>query len=255
MSQQRCWICGKESKTGEHRVKKSDLIHRYGKEPYTGGDELVHVKEDAMRPLQGSNSKLVKYKKNLCVECNNTFTQPFDRAYEELITWAMDHEDDVLRRRVIDFQMVYGGNWESKQRDLFKYFAKCFGCRLDESGRDVPCDVVDLLGEESFQTALYVTYFVNEDQLLLPASAQAIGTAGLYAHQDRQSGEDIGHQCGHHYRWPCFMYWYSHFSLDPVGAKWIADSKHLYLGWCQPLSGEQRADLAAKLAEELWRNK
>lgn len=250
MPDRQCWICGKDSETGEHRVKKSDLVHRYGKGPYSGDDSLVHVKEDAMRPLQGPNSQLVKYDKNLCADCNNTVTQPFDRAYEEFIAWAMDHEDDILKRRVIDFETVYGVDWKAKQRDLFKYFAKCFGCRLDESGREVPFDVVGLLGEQSFQTAFYVTAFVNEDQLLLPVTAQAIGTADLYANQERSTGEELGFQCGHHYRWLCFMYWYDHFSLDPVGAKWVADSKHLYLGWCTPLTAEQRADLISKLEEE-----
>ncbi len=245
-----CWICKADSETGEHRVKKSDLVHRFGKGPYTGNEALIHVKADETKPLQGPNSQLVKHAKNLCADCNNTFTQPFDKAYEEFIEWVMSHEPEVLSRRVIDFEAVYGDEWEWKQRNLFKYFAKCFGNRIDESNRSVPLDVVSLLSDTVFETALHVTMMVNEDQLLLPKLAQGIGTAELYAHQDPHSLNDLAYQCGHFYRWLCFMYWYNYVPPDPVGARWVADSKHVYLGWYAPLAPEQRQQLVESLAAE-----
>jgi hypothetical protein len=42
------------------------------------------------------------------------------------------------------------------------------------------------------------------------------------------------------------MYWYNHYSLYPVGAKWIADAKFVYLGWYEPLTVEERADFLSK---------
>ncbi len=244
-----CWICGKPSATGEHRIKKSDLVERFGKGPYRGDDALVHVKEDRIRNLQGPDSNLVKYEKNLCAYCNNTFTQPFDRAYEEFIPWVMQNEAEVLKRRVIDFESVYGPDWANKQRDLFKFFAKCFGCWLDEAGRAVPADIIELLGKDDFKTEFYITFQVNEDQLLLDAADQAIGTQPLVAHKKPSTGEEIGFQCGNHYRWLTIMYWYNHFPLEPVGAAWTANSKFLYLGWYEPLTSEERTELVAKLAE------
>ena len=123
-----CWICGKPSETGEHRIKKSDLVDRFGKGPYRGADALVHVKEAKLRDLQGPDSRLVKFEKNLSPGyCNDSLTQPFDKAYEQFIRWVMQNEAEVLKRRVIDFEAVYGEAWENRQRDLFKYFAKCFG--------------------------------------------------------------------------------------------------------------------------------
>lgn len=244
-----CWICGAESETEEHRIKKSDIVQRFGKGPYSGDDSLVHVKSDVTRPLQGPNSQLVKYKNNLCSNCNNSFTQPFDRAYEEFIRWVMTNEPDILRRRVIDFEHIYGTEWEEKQRDLFKYFAKCFGCRLDEANCDVPSDVVALLYECNFETGLHVTFYVNEDQLLLPAEAHSLGTAELHVHKDRETMENISFRCGHNYRWLCCMYWYNESSLEPVGAPWRAKSKHLYLGWFAPLTPEDRADIIKRVAE------
>ena len=247
MTERLCWICDEPSDTGEHRIKKSDLVERYGRGPYRNDEPLVHVKEGQMRPLQGPNSQLVKYEKNLCANCNNSFTQPFDRAYEDFIPWVMRHEQDILKRRVFDFEAVYGAEWGNRQRDLFKYFAKCFGCRLDEAGRAIPNDVNELLHKDSFETAFYVTFQINEDQLLLPTAAQAIGTHGLIAHKDAVTGNELGFQCGHYYRWFAMKYWYHHSANDPVGAPWIANAKHVYLGWYAPLTTEERADLIDKL--------
>jgi hypothetical protein len=243
-----CWICGKASETGEHRIKKSDLVERFGKGPYRGDDALAHFKDGRVRDLQGPESKLVKYEKNLCAYCNNTFTQPFDKAYKAFIPWVIQNEAEVLKRRVIDFEAVYGTGWADRQRNLFKFFAKCFGCRLDEADRAVPHDVLGLLGNDSFKTELYVTFQVNEDQLLLDAEDQAIGTQALFAHKKGSTGDEVGFHCGNHYGWLTIMYWYNHFPLEPVGAPWIANSKFLYLGWYEPLSSEQRTDLIARLA-------
>jgi hypothetical protein len=240
-----CWICRNPSETCEHRIKKSDLVERYGKGPYRGDHALLHVKEDTVRNMQGPDSKLVKYEKNLCAYCNNKRTQPFDKAYEAFITWVMQNESVVLKRRVIDLEAVYGADWANKQRDMFKFFAKSFGCRLDEVGRAVPPDVIELLGKDSFATGLYVTFQVNEDQLILDASHQFIGTLALFTHTRRSTGEEAGYQCGNYYRWLTMMYWYNHFPLEPVGAAWIANSRFLDLGWSEALSTEDRADLLA----------
>ncbi len=138
MAKGNCWLCGRPSETGEHRIKSSDIVKQFGEGPFRGDEALIHVKAGRIRDLQGPNSKLVKFEKNPCAYCNNTATQPFDRAYDQFVTWVMSNETDVLKRRGIDFELVYGVEWEIKQRDLFKYFANCFGCRVDEVGRDLP---------------------------------------------------------------------------------------------------------------------
>jgi len=222
-----CWICGNASQTGEHRIKKSDLVERFGKGPYRGPGAPVHIRSGRTRDVQGPASALVKYNKNLCVNCNNTFTQPFDKAYEHFIAWIAKNKPVVINRRVINFEVVYGPDWETKQRDLFKYFAKCLGCRLDETDRTVPGDVAELLRKDSFTTALYVTFQVNENA----RTGEGVGTFPLFADKNKSTGEETGFWCGHFYRWLTMRYWYNHFSLEPVGAAWIANSKFLYLGW------------------------
>jgi hypothetical protein len=159
---------------------------------------------------------------------------------EQFITWTMAHQQDVIARRVIDFEPIFGNQWEDKQRDLFKFFAKCFGCRLDEADRVVPKDVIDLLANVSFRTGLYVTFMVNED--LCEIDVHSVGTEPLFVHRHRTTGDEVGFQCGHSVGWLTVMYWYQHWSSDPVGAPWIADAKHVYLGWHRPttLSSQRR---------------
>jgi hypothetical protein len=250
MAVRSCWICGQPSATGEHRIKKSDLVQRFGKGPYTADDTLVHVKDGNIRDLQGPNSNLVKYTKNLCAQCNNTATQPFDNAYDTFIKSVMNSEGDILRHRVIDFEDVFGSGWTESQRDLFKYFAKCFGCRIDEAGQVVPQDVIGLLGQTEFTTAMTVTLQINEDQLILPDQDQSIGTQPLVADFDKKSREPFAFACGHNYRWLTINYFYNWYSQDPVGSPWVANAKYVYLGWYAPLNDVDRTNLKAKVSEK-----
>lgn len=81
----KCWICGKPADSAEHRIKKSDLVALYGSGPYKGADALMLIRGEKETPIQGPNSKHVKYEKIICCKCNNEFTQPFDLAYENNI--------------------------------------------------------------------------------------------------------------------------------------------------------------------------
>jgi hypothetical protein len=239
-----CWICRKPSETSEHRIKKSDIIRQFGKGPYRGINGLTHVKSDKMRDLQGPDSSLIKYEKNLCSNCNNKVTQPFDVAYEQFIAWVTDNEIDVLKRRVIDFEAVYGIDWEEKQRNLFKYFAKCFGCRIDGIGRLVPFDVINLIGKDFFETALHVTFQVNEDMLLFKKEDQFVGTFPIIGDPENSIITDLGrYYCGHFYQWLIIMYWYNFIPLEPVGASWVANSKFIYLGWYQSIDEDSRSSV------------
>lgn len=151
------------------------------------------------------------------------------------ISWVQEHRKEVVARRVIDFESVYGPDWEHRQRDLFKYFAKCFGCRLTEAGRAVPRDVVELFGQVSFATALYVTFVVDEDFFEL--GVDHVGTDPLVAHAERPTGREVGFQCGHSVGWLTMLYWYHHFPNAPCGSRWIANAQYVYLGWRRSITG------------------
>ena len=79
-----CGICGQPSDTSEHRIKKSDLVQQYGTGPYRGTETLMHFKAGRVSKVQGPDSALVKYRKDLCGQCNSSFTKPFDLIWNDL---------------------------------------------------------------------------------------------------------------------------------------------------------------------------
>lgn len=240
-----CWICGAAANSAEHRIKRSDLTRVYGKGPYKGQAALAHVRGGVVSPIQGPNSGKIKYEQSLCHDCNTGRTQAHDRAYERFIEWVMSNETVVLRKRQLDFEEIYGPDWEEQQRNLFKYCVKSFGCRLVDAKQVVPKDLVDLLPKKTFRTALKVTFAVNEDVLLMPKQDRdgLIGKGGV----GLVSSEPNGYICVEYVSWLRIHYWYFCHPYGGLGSTWIADAQYVYLGSEAPLPPEMRADLLAKL--------
>jgi hypothetical protein len=212
------------------------------------------VQGGVVTPIQGPGSDQVKYAPSLCHPCNSTGTQPYDLAYERFIACVLAHEDEVLRRRLIDFQEIYGASFELDQRNLFKYFVKSLGCRLVDAGEPVPHDLVELLPKDSFQTRLKVTFSVNEDVLALlqHGGPNWPGKGNLTAWQRTDAPDEIdGLNWSEYVNWLTIGYWYDRPILGPMGAAWIANAQYVYLGSFAPLSPEQRSQIPAKSAA--WR--
>ncbi len=54
-----CWICNSPADSAEHKFKKTDLIRLYGRGPYEGDRELLHLK-DYLRKIRGPKAEIVK---------------------------------------------------------------------------------------------------------------------------------------------------------------------------------------------------
>lgn len=234
---EKCWICGAPADSAEHRFKKSDLVRVYGRGSYDKEAAPFHFRSGRLSRLQGPNSKLLKYAPDLCHQCNTTSTQVFDHAYEHFVSWVMDNEMDVTRRRFINFPEVFGAGWEDAQRNLYKYFAKSFGCRLVDSGWDAPIDVAELLGQKSFRTALRITMAVDERMILAPQSHRD-GFFGKDAVRtflwDRNIDESRAFTWNESISWLTIFYWYNYPPDDTKGTAWIADKSTVYLGTIRP---------------------
>ena len=145
---------------------------------------------------------------------------------------------------------MYGNGWQNQQRDLYKYFAKSFGCRLVDAGIPVPKDVVGILGKERFQTGLRLTMAVNEDILLMP-------------HHDRHGFVGKGDMFGwsppgipdsynqfiwdEHVSWLTICHWYNQAPEGCFGSTWVADSQFIYLGSFAPLDDKSRQEFLQKV--------
>jgi hypothetical protein len=245
-------MCGNaEANSSEHRLKKSDIVRAYGRGAYKGGFAPVHVSKSIITDIQGANSSTLKYAKTICHTCNATTSQPFDFAYDNFITWVLENETSILHRRFINFAEVFGLDFETSQRNLYKYFAKSFGCRLVDAGRNVPQDIVVLLDKTQFQTNLRITFSINEDILLMPINDRNsfIGKGDLYKMVLQNNPEQItGYIWNEHVSWFTTYYWYDQYPDGDLGSTWTANSQHIYLGSHKPLSPEMRVDFLEKLS-------
>lgn len=249
-----CWICGDQANTSEHRIKKADLVRSYGRGPYKGSLAPVHVRNGLVTAIQGPRAAVVKYSPSLCGPCNSTRTQAYDLAYDRFVSWVLENEETVLYKRFINFADVYGADFEESQRNLFKYFVKSFGCRLVDAGTPIPADLVALLPEKSFCTALKLTFCVNEDILLLPQVTRSVflGKGALIAWASKDAPSiHTGYTWNEHVSWLTMNYWYSQPSEGYMGSTWIADGQYLYLGSIQPLSSEERAAFLEKIHDDV----
>jgi hypothetical protein len=245
-----CWICHASADSGEHRIKKSDLVRVYGSGPYVGDSALAHVRDEVLTLIQGPGSARLKYEPSLCHRCNTAGTQPYDRAYDGFMSWLWENELTVLRKRLINFEEVYGSNFEESQRNLFKYLVKSFGCRLCDAGQPVPLDSVELLSKTQFRTALRITFAINEDILLLPESDRIglIGKGALEALFSKSNPSIVnGYQWHEHVSWFTIFYWYKLAPESGLGPTWIANAQHIYLGSMAPLSSAERAEFLLKV--------
>lgn len=258
-----CWICGLPADSAEHRIKKSDLTTLHGSGPYKDSNALVLLRAGKQIPIQGPNSKYVKYDKSLCCKCNNEFTQPFDRAYEKFIEYIRANKSIILKKRFIDFEDVYGSDCETGQRNLFKYLVKSFGCRLIDAGYLVPKDLKILLFKVRFQTRLRINFAINDDLLLLKDIPKMVGKGDLLStvpgnknaiSQKNKYWEWIFtkiqppiYQWSEFFEWMRIFYWYNKMPDGRLGSIWIADSQFIYFGSDTPLSTEEREELIDKL--------
>ncbi len=157
-----CWMCGDPATTGEHKVKRTDLERVHGRADAFRSANLNYLRSDAsVVPLQGPNSKHVKYHRVLCGPCNSTRSQPFDHAYDTFAQYVEDRSDVLLSRRQIDFASVYGNGWREGQVNLFKYFVKALGCRIADAGKSVPNDLINFFKDRYPEKPLAICFSVR----------------------------------------------------------------------------------------------
>lgn len=221
--------------------KRSDLIKSYGKGSYTGPDAPVHVKNERITAIQGSNSKLVKYQSALCAECNNARTQAHDRAYDRFVDWFSEHLDTVILARKIDLEAVYES--EENRLNLFRYFAKCFGCRLNAANEPVPKDLSRLILGESNKFSLRLAFAIHDDIRILPENDQRgyFAKGELYRISDNAYSWHEGIACLR------IGYFYNVEPPEGFGIVWTGSQPSIELGNIRILSDSEREEIRLRL--------
>lgn len=129
-----CWWCqSRVANTREHKYKRSDLkrIKGPGSLTWVGEHRSQQINE-----TQRDRYGLLKFEKSLCGYCNNTYSQPFDYAYEKFSKYLGEYAVHAVG--AVSFEDVYGETWEQDVLNLARYYAKHFGCRLVSRRYPVP---------------------------------------------------------------------------------------------------------------------
>lgn len=114
------------------------------------GDILVWGDRDGnAREIRGRSGVrrdrygVIKFPKSLCEPCNNRRSKPFDNAYD-----IYSHYLSRTWLRVmpgVNFQQIFGNDWEKPVFDLARYYGKHFGCRMAWAGLPIPASLRDFL--------------------------------------------------------------------------------------------------------------
>lgn len=134
-----CWICNtNKADSGEHKTKRSDLLAVLGT-PTQSEPFYYHDLHKANRAVGSLDAKILKSPVRICAHCNNTRTQPHDRAWERM-------SDRLRSRRLAVGQWVrcsriFGYCTRREMLNVHLFFLKLTGCMIAEAkanGYDVP---------------------------------------------------------------------------------------------------------------------
>ncbi len=219
-----CWICDKEADSSEHRNKKTDIELIFGSGSYK--DKRVIKREfgsDKKVIIQGPQAKELKYDLNLCKHCNGKKTQPHDDAYKKLMFHIKDNYEVIKRSKIIRCSDIYGKNRKQEQQNLFKYFMKAFGCRIDSIGHKVPQEFIDAINGQNYGQSLKVSIELNSEYI------EALGEYHFQGSKD-QSGNPISYFWGQYAGWVNFYYAYNMDIPKDRGEVWLGKSKNIHCG-------------------------
>lgn len=131
----KCWICGGNGNSGEHKIKKSDLKQQYSE--ISPQKPIFHrVNGIVKRPIRSFKSEAFKYPKSICAACNGTLTQPYDYAWGKLSKFLYTNSKKIQHNNVINLKDIYGLDFYENMKGVQLFFAKQFGCKIIESEFD-----------------------------------------------------------------------------------------------------------------------
>jgi len=136
----KCWICGRDGKTGEHILKASDLKSYFGRI----SQEMpiyYHTKGKKNIPVGSPKSKRLKSKALICNDCNSSLTQPYDKAWEKLSFYLRKNWAILQRNGKLNLSKIFPGSTGKSLLDVHLYFVKLFGCRIVEES--IPIEIAE----------------------------------------------------------------------------------------------------------------
>lgn len=133
-----CWICGADAKTGEHKLKASDLKSEFGE---VSQQKPIYFNSANIRNLKVSsikNSTILKYTAKICAQCNNARTSDADKAWGKLSAYLRARKN-LHVNSIICIEKVFPGTTKISMLHVHLFFIKQFGCAIKELS--IPIDI------------------------------------------------------------------------------------------------------------------
>lgn len=129
-----CWICGSsENLTGEHIFKRSDAKLFLGnvsqKDPV-----FFHNAEKINRKVGSFRNDIFKFGKIICAKCNNSMSQPYDRAWDKVSSWFFHNSGKLKSGSKIRWSNIFPYETKKNMIDVQLFFSKLMGCCLETTG-------------------------------------------------------------------------------------------------------------------------
>lgn len=140
--------------------------------------------DGAGRPtrLNGPKAKPMLFPYVMCKRCNNTRSQPFDKAYDKFVQKVRDEPEYFRGLEHLTWAEVFPDDPHFGPKKLARYYMKNIACRIAELGFEVPEQIVDFMnGAHGMPNAVLLLYkdFSAYDQF------QRAGVDGHYPFANR----------------------------------------------------------------------
>jgi hypothetical protein len=160
------WCRERDADSREHKFKRSDLVREHGRGELRGPRTIVRVGAGTSRDMRSTKSDGLKFPPSLCEPCNNTRSQPADRAYECFVEWVFSHESWVLENRQVDLAAAFELDWVSESENVLRYFVKNALCRIVETHPgpedvELPADALAFLDGGPIPPSLGCSFWVE----------------------------------------------------------------------------------------------
>ena len=134
----KCWICGANADSREHRVKASDMRRVFGQ---ITPDTPVFFHSDPHRNvgIHSAKSNKLKTSKVICQRCNDTHTAKYDDAWRILCHSIFDKWENVKKTKHFKLQTAFPGMVGRQSTNFHLFFVKLFGCRIADE--NMPIDL------------------------------------------------------------------------------------------------------------------
>lgn len=173
----RCWWCGGEGNTREHKYKRSDL-------KLTGTVDGAFQVANLYKWTPERHGLLERWKRGVevhwdapfCANCNGSRSARMDGAYSRLSQWIHDNTGRLAHDHAIGWLEVFGATWVQDAAETARYLTKQFACQLAQNRITVPPEVIAYLDGGRRPPTLGLSAWVDASILeMMLASHEAIG--------------------------------------------------------------------------------